>query len=266
MSTSVPVAIEWSRQDSGAGAGRPALVLLHGNRDNRSTWQLLSDELPDHRRIAFDLPGHGGTPLPDHSDDMDDHVTSLVAELETLDVGRAVVVGHSLGGQLALALAARRPSWLAGLVVIGSAGHHVSHFKRGAAASNAEMADLVDRYFFPDHARVPPARATVRRQVHEAWGAIPWPRHQALNRLRRVDAAAAAASVDVPVLLVYGDHDLVCPWEPCGRELQELLPAARRVLVPDAGHFAHLERAGTVAAELRAFTAGLGSRRPAVAP
>jgi pimeloyl-ACP methyl ester carboxylesterase len=109
------VSLRWF--EGGAGA---TIVLLHGFGGAASNWTLVAPELADRAHVIVpDLPGHGGSSAlpapPETLDPFAERVAHLLAE-------PAVVVGHSLGGVVALRLAVRRPELVRGLVLAGSAG------------------------------------------------------------------------------------------------------------------------------------------------
>ncbi|HEX4834548.1 MAG TPA: alpha/beta hydrolase [Trebonia sp.] len=229
--------VEFSLLDT-AGPGRPTL-LLHGNRDHKETWAPLMARLPG-RHIAVDLPGHGGTPLP-ASPDMADHVRALGTLLDELDFTGGMVIGHSLGGQLAIGLAAQRPDLVTDLVIIASALRHTSSFKPPAAAGNDEMIKHAGPFFFPREGAIPARRAAIAQEVFTAWSSIPWSRHMELNQLARIDVPAAAARVRARTLLLTGQYDKVCPYDPHGAQIHAAIAGCEHRMVPDAGHFLHLE-------------------------
>ena len=104
-----------------SGSG-PAIVCLHGMGTSARTWDAVARELADRFTvIAVDLPGHGDSPCPDDPEAFtrDAALADLDAVLDTLD-GPAVLVGHSLGGYLALAHAATRPGVARGIVVLNT--------------------------------------------------------------------------------------------------------------------------------------------------
>jgi pimeloyl-ACP methyl ester carboxylesterase len=244
--------ISWSLTDAGPAAG-PVLFLLHGNRDGKEMWQTLTDQLPDFRVIAVDLPGHGGTTLPP-GESMADHVTALSDLFTVLELPSATVVGHSLGGQLAIGLAAARPSLVGRLVVMDSALRHTSSFKPPAAASNEDMISHVTPFFFPAVAAASPRREDARRQVLASWAAMSWNHHQQLGALTRLNVPAAAILVKAPTLLIYGDQDRVCPFDPHGAELRDTIGDCQTIIIDNAGHFTYLEYPELVAAAIRDFT------------
>jgi pimeloyl-ACP methyl ester carboxylesterase len=109
-----------------AGQGTPSIVFVHGMGSSSATWTecmtLLQDRFPV---VAVDLLGHGASPVPDDPaeytrDRALDDLDELLAALEAETGSRAVIVGHSLGGYLALAHAATRPGAALGIVVLNT--------------------------------------------------------------------------------------------------------------------------------------------------
>ncbi|HEX7346598.1 MAG TPA: alpha/beta fold hydrolase, partial [Candidatus Limnocylindrales bacterium] len=97
-------------------ADASAIVFVHGTRLTRTAWTAQLDALGDtYRVIAMDLPGHGS--LADRRFTIADAADELARVIENAAGGRAVVVGLSLGGYVAMDLAARRPELIRGLVL-----------------------------------------------------------------------------------------------------------------------------------------------------
>jgi len=107
-----------------AERGRPPVVFLHGFGGDLSHWTAQLEHLrPEHRAIAMDLRGHGESERPRDADfGVESQATDVVAVLDALGIDRAVLVGHSLGGAIALAAAARDPDRVAGLVLVAAPG------------------------------------------------------------------------------------------------------------------------------------------------
>jgi pimeloyl-ACP methyl ester carboxylesterase len=109
-----------------AGQGTPPIVFLHGMGSSSDTWTECMALLQDRFLVvAIDLLGHGASPVPDDPaeytrDRALDDIDELLADLQAETGSRAVIVGHSLGGYLALAHAATRPGVAAGIVVLNT--------------------------------------------------------------------------------------------------------------------------------------------------
>lgn len=106
---------------SDSGGTGPALVFLHGFCENKAFWQdFVSPLAADHRVILIDLPGFGRNhaPRPDYS--MESGARYVQQVLADLQLEKCVVIGHSMGGYVALALAEQSPQLLAGLVLFHS--------------------------------------------------------------------------------------------------------------------------------------------------
>lgn len=101
------------------GGGRP-LLLLHGLASTCHIWDLVAPQLAaaGHRVVALDQRGHGQSDKPDDGYDFATIVADDLAAIESLELTRPVVIGHSWGGNVAVELAAARPEAVSGLVLI----------------------------------------------------------------------------------------------------------------------------------------------------
>src|SRR3981081_168130 len=101
------------------GGQGPPVTFLHGFTQRGDSWDELIGLLPPRWRwITVDLPGHGDS--PDAGATMPDAGDALLDTWNNLDIGRSHLVGYSLGGRLALWLAAHHPDRLLSLVTIGA--------------------------------------------------------------------------------------------------------------------------------------------------
>lgn len=104
-----------------SGSGEPAIVFVHGWTCDRTNWRhQITEFAQDHRAVALDQRGHGESEKSDQDYTIAGFVDDLHAFMEALGLDRPVIVGHSMGGVIALHLARRRPEIARGLVLVDS--------------------------------------------------------------------------------------------------------------------------------------------------
>ncbi len=234
------------------GGSGPPLVLVHGLGGAAVNFTELAPLLARRFRVLVtDLPGHGGTaPLPvvESAADLAAHVARVAEREELLP---AAVVGYSMGGVVALRLAAERPAAVSALALIASAGI-VSTTRRAQLWIDLVTTVRPGRVVARARAAVA-RRPNLRAAVFGYWGAedprslSPEAVHGFLAaQLEHTDLGSAARAllredprsylnrVQCPVYLVWGARDRLVPLED-GHEYARLLSAPLRVL-PAAGH------------------------------
>lgn len=236
--------------DTARGA---TLVCLHGSGGNAGTFAPLLERLAaDHSPLAFDQPGHARSGGLDSLGSVERMAAFTRALVEKLALRQPVLLGHSLGGAVALEYALTWPEGLRGLVLVGS---------------GARFPDLPDD-FLDEIRRVCEGRARRRfdrsayspatpdELVQRGWmeDAKTDPRvvHGDLLAVRAWDAEARLPALATPTLVVVGEDEY-----PPLRAAAERFPAERTVVVPRAGHMAHFEQPDAVAEAVRAFLAEL---------
>jgi 2-succinyl-6-hydroxy-2,4-cyclohexadiene-1-carboxylate synthase len=240
--------------EGAAAAGR--VVLVHGFTQTQAAWEPVATRLRDRwRLVRVDLPGHGGSA----------GVRAGFAEAAGLlgeCGGRAAYVGYSLGGRLCLRLALDRPELVRALVLLGASpgiADPAARAQRRAAdeslAAGIErdgVAAFLDRWLAgPLFATLPPARAGLPDRLANTPAGL-------ASALRLLGAGAQAplwdrlAGLRCPTLLVAGALD--GKFAALAAEMAAAIGlAARRALVPGAGHAVHLERPAELAALLDGF-------------
>jgi pimeloyl-ACP methyl ester carboxylesterase len=244
------------------GSG-PPVVLIHGMVNSSRHWREVALRLAErHTVIAPDLIGHGDSATPRGDYSIGAHAAAIRDLLTAIDIPRATVVGHSLGGGIAMQFFWQFPERVERLVLVssGGLGAEVSPLLRGAALPGASLAVRVAAHpralAVLDSAaerldRRGSGKAAYVRAVSRALRPLQQPgaREAFLETLRSViDVRGQRVSaVDrlyllgpVPTMVVWGERDNTIPLEH-GRAAHELIPNSRFETLPRAAHFPHLE-------------------------
>ena len=229
-------------------AGQPPVVLVHGAGGTHLHWPPQVRRLAGMRVLALDLPGHGQSATADAArqaaSSIEVKTAAVLAVLDELRIERAVVVGHSMGGAIALALALAQPERVAGLGLVGAAARLrvapeiLEGLRRDIAGT---VAAVVERMFGP----TAPERlkALALKRMLEVDAAVLLADWEACNEF---DVRERLGEIAAPCLVVTGSADVMTP-EKYGRYLAETLPAARLHVEVGAGHMVMLERPEAVA-------------------
>ena len=205
------------------GSGSP-IVFIHGLGMSSSTWDACMDALADrHTVVAVDLPGHGASPCPDDPDAFtrDAALSDLDEVLAGLEQA-PVLVGHSLGGYLALAHAATRPDASSGIVVLNTGPGFRDPEKR--EGWNARSKRNAHRFGVPE-------------------------RVAALNLQEDSVVMDRVADMSTPTLVLAGGDDRP-EYAGAGTYLERKMPDARLVVLDGGGHSMHEDTHAIEVAEL----------------
>ena len=242
-----------------AGTAGPVVVLVHGIASRAAQWERVMSLLGErHRVIAPDLLGHGLSAKPRGDYSLGAQACGIRDLLATLGHDRVSLVGHSLGGGIAMQFAYQFPERVERLALVssGGLGREVSVFLRAATLPGSEVVlPLIAGKW---------VRSAGRRLDRAVGRYVPAGMHEALVGFGSLgDAATRAAFVhtarsviditgqrvdgrdrlylaeELPMLVVWGARDAILPVTH-GRAVAELLPGARYVEFPGCGHFPHL--------------------------
>jgi pimeloyl-ACP methyl ester carboxylesterase len=229
--------------DLGPAGDAAALLFVHGHPFDRSMWRPQLAAFASRRVIAPDLRGYGASTgaVRAWADLADD----LVDLMDALRVPRAVVVGLSMGGQIALDLARRHPGRVAGLLLADTtAAAEPDRAGRLAAADRLEREGM-DPYAVENLYLMvrPGGSAAAAAQVLDMMRAADPAGAAAAQRARadRPDQLAALARITVPTTVVVGADDRFTPV-PDARTIAAGIPCAELVVIDDAAHLPNLEQ------------------------
>jgi pimeloyl-ACP methyl ester carboxylesterase len=253
------------------GGEGPPLVLLHGLGGAASNWIELAPELArDHRVVAVDLPGHGGSAPLAALPNLEPFADRVGLLLERERARPAVLVGHSLGCVVALRLAMRRPELVRGLVLVSAAGI-------GSTSRRARYALAVSSLVQPGRLLAPFRERIARSERLRAfvWGPWATPDGTTVSPAATIgllegpslhsDTTSAAAAlmeedprvdlerVRCPALLVWGARDPQVPVADAFEYARRLRAPVR--VVAGAGHLVIAERPEACLDAIRSFLA-----------
>ncbi len=231
-----------------AGADQPWIVMVHGMSQDRRVFSAQVDAFKDRYRILLiDLPGHGlSADLPGPFGHLE-LAAEVAGAIDHAGVSRCIYWGTHTGTSLGLLLAARQPDRFRSLVLEGVVipGHVMPSIDtelqrirdvartRGVPEARRQWFDEAD--WFAVMRRHPEAcRAARHRAIVAEFSGAPWLYDGPAAPVAPIDGALA--SIDLPVLVYNGAHDLP-DFIAAANRLEALLPRARRAVIADAGAF-----------------------------
>ena len=231
--------------DLGGAEGAPVVVFSNSIGTTLEMWDPQARALAGRYRVLrYDTRGHGRSPVKPGAIGVETLADDLAGLLDALGIGRAHVVGLSLGGMTAQALAVRRPALVHGLVLMATAAHLPGNWVERAAAVRAQgMGAIVDavigRWFTPGFRADPQVAALAARFVaNPAEGyAI------CCGAIEAMDLRPGNAAIAAPTLIVAGAEDPATP-PAMAEDIRSRVKQAELVVLPRAAHILNIERAG----------------------
>ena len=259
-----------------AGSEKPLVVLLHGSFLSLRSWRMVFDELAENATVlAFDRPAFGYTsrPLPSKATGVsytpEAQSDLVIALIKKLGFSKAVLVGNSTGGTLALLCALRYPQHIDGVVLAdamiysGYATSEVPAFMKPAMKAMTPLFSrlmkflitrLYDRNirgFWHNKERLGDDILAAFRSdlMHGNWSRAFWELFLETHHLR---LESRLKTMSLPSLVITGEHDLTVKTEESIRLAREL-PGSELVVVPDCGHLPHEEQPEAFLVAVRKF-------------
>jgi pimeloyl-ACP methyl ester carboxylesterase len=239
------------------GEGEP-LLYLHGEHETGDWPDFLQRLSGSFDVVTPDHPGFGGSDLPDWLDNADDLVCFYLDLLDRLELEQVHLVGNSIGGWVAAALASRNATRLRSLTLLAAAGLYVDEAPPGDIFIWSPEELLGNLYY--DQA----IAATTIAQAHDG-GDIDLVLKNRFTtarlgwqpRLHDPDLHKWLHRIQLPTLILWGEEDRVLP-PAYAAAYHQRIAGSRRIMLPRCGHLPHRERPAETAAAIMEFLAEVG--------
>ena len=237
----------------GAPAGLPNVVLIHGAASSHLDWPAALRRLPEATVYVPDLPGHGRSAGPGR-DSISAYAATITQFMAALALEKVVLVGHSMGGAIALHIGQQPPPQVVGLVIVGSGAWLpvspaiLDHVQDDFAATMGRIA----HYEWAKDAPAGLREAGRARLLQNAPSTV----YHDLLACAHFDLRPQLGRIQLPTLVIAGEADRMTPLA-LSQQLVEGLPQAELLVVPGGGHMMALEQPELVAQAVEQFVARL---------
>ena len=244
-------------------ANAPVLLFIHGLGSYAPAWkQNIATLSAQYRCIAIDLPGYGQSSKGAYSGSMTAFAAAVAKFIEAKQLGAVTVVGHSMGGQIAMTLAVTRPELVQRLVLAAPAGFETfspgekEWFRTGLSAKGTRLtpAKQIVQNYHGNFYNMPAEadfmirdRLAMRTAAEFEWYCYIIP--ESVKGMVNEPIFNRMPEIKQPVLVVFGENDELIPnrfmhggtTRSVAERGMAQLPNARLVMVPKAGHFVQFE-------------------------
>ncbi|WP_292235686.1 alpha/beta hydrolase [Mesorhizobium sp.] len=230
----------------------PPLLLIHGFTDTSRSFSLLASHLSGRRLVIPDLRGHGASQAGDGCG-VADFAEDIAGLIRDLRLDRPIVVGHSLGAMVSIALAAHHSELVGRLVVLAGTlkpDFAPDHALVAGVAALRDPISSADPFYDWWHACRPGVPTAFLSRLADDASAMPAARWRAiLEEIRRTDLTMAARAVRAPTLIIAGACDPLFS-ETHQQALAVALAGSRLIWAQDCGHNPHWEDPALIASAI----------------
>ena len=239
------------RRSARASEGKTQLVLIHGAGGTYLHWPAEIRHLAGEDILAIDLPGHGASE-GEGKETIDAYAGSVLEFMDYMDIGQAVIAGHSMGSAIAQRLSLDSPERVRGLILIGAGAKLRVHPKLVEYCSSErtypEAVSLVVKWAFSQQADERLVELAGQRMAE-------MPTSVMLADFLACDAfdlLNEVQEIQQPAMVICGEDDQMTPVR-FSEYLVDKLTVARLEIVPNAGHMVMLEQPEIVAQLIKGF-------------
>lgn len=242
--------------------GDRTIILLHGYLESLDVWDDFSTLLAPHMRVvSIDLPGHGVSQVKGTVHTMEFLADTVRAAMQTLEIDKAVIAGHSMGGYVALELMRKYPEAAAGLILIHSTPNSDSDKKKADREREIEIIEggkkeLIAKSF-PHVGFAPQNRKRLEWAIEELSEQIVMTEDEGIVAILRgisdrSDLNEAMRESTVPQLLIFGRHDEYVTPETAEATIAAH-PQAEVLWLENSGHMGFIEEPEKTAEAVTCF-------------
>jgi pimeloyl-ACP methyl ester carboxylesterase len=212
------------------------LLCIHGWPMSSATFSSLADALTDINVVAPDLPGFGETPDDGFEHSLNAYADYVSAIAERIP-GEVHLLGLSMGGKIAMQLAARQPMWLRSLILIAPSYPDATIVPPEALASQLAAVADVDALtalvsgWASDTAPLVEGAQLVSRDAYACW----------LSDGRPADISNVVANINVPTVVLHGENDPLRTSDALRARIVDRIPNAELMVVAGASHCIHMD-------------------------
>lgn len=258
------------------GKGPQTVLFIHGLANYAPVWKYQIEELSKTNRcIAIDLPGNGYSSRGDYPYTVFFYAECVVRFIEKMELKNVVLTGHSMGGQIALIIALRYPHLIDKLVLVASAGleHFASHevmmingmlsMGNMFAADEFHLESTIRQSFFniknESETIIDELKTIMNSHSMKQWKDMSM---ASIKGMLNEQVQQYLPNITTPTFILFGEKDALIPNTlvhfgetplSIAKKAVALIPNASYQMIPQAGHFVQLEKAGEVNAAIKAF-------------
>lgn len=245
----------------GPPSGTP-VIFIHGFPFSHEMWRPQLETLPPNvRAIAYDVRGHGASDVGDGQYTIELYVDDLIGLMDALGIDWAVLCGLSMGGYIALRTVERHHDRVSGLVLADTkseADGNEAKVKRTASLKflksegAAAFADNFVKAVFWEESFVRSPQAVQRIKTIIAANSVLGIGGALLALAARTDTTGILPSINVPTLILAGEHDALTPVD-LAKAMNEKIKESELHLLPESGHMSNMENPAAFNEALWAF-------------
>lgn len=238
---------------------RLPVVLIHGAGGNHLHWPVQARRLSGYRVYALDLPGHGKS--KGHGlHQVSAYTERVLAWMKAINLSKAVLVGHSMGGAISLSMALESPQRVLGLGLVGAGGHYPvnAEFLENTAheATYQSAVEFLASWAFNLGADSELVK-TVQRQMLETRPSV---LHGDFMACEAFDVREHLVTIKHPTQVICGSVDKLMPVKH-SQYLANQIPSAELTLIPNTGHMVMVEDPQAFTAALEKFLGELHDKK-----